>query len=224
MKSTADLVRRLRNLFTPIVSDTLDEMGITRNACSHEIRPILPKIKIAGTAFTARTERYDVFTKSDISEWLRVMIRMLEASKKGDIFVVSTDNTVEAASWGELMSNAAHARGAAGAVTDGAVRDVPRILSMSSPFPVYARAYTPADSKGRLKYVEYNLPVECGGIKVNPEDLIFGDLDGVICIPRSDASTVIKRSEEKLAKENDFRKAVRRGVSVSKAFAKYKTF
>ena len=92
------------------------------------------------------------------------------------------------------------------------------------PFQFTAKAFTPADSKGRLKYIEYGLPVECGGVKVNPEDLIFADLDGVICIPRADASTVIQRAEEKLAKEDDFRLAVRKGVSVSEAFAKYKTF
>jgi 4-hydroxy-4-methyl-2-oxoglutarate aldolase len=111
------------------------------------------------------------------------MIKMLEASEPGDIFVVSTGSTVQAASSGKLMSNGAQARGVKGAVTDGAVRDVPRILSMPTPFPLYAKAFYPADAKGRLKCVEYNIPVECGGVKVHPGDLIFGDLDGIICIP-----------------------------------------
>jgi 4-hydroxy-4-methyl-2-oxoglutarate aldolase len=208
----------------PIVSDTLDEMGITKNTFSHQIRPIFPNVKIAGAAFTARTERYRRFTKVELADWLAVMIKMLEASRPGDIFVVSTGSTAQAASWGELMSNAAQARGARGAVTDGAVRDVPRILSMPSPFPVYAKAFNPADAKGRLKYVEYDIPVKCGGVDVNPGDIIFGDLDGVVCIPRPEAADVIKRAEEKLMKEDGFRRAVRAGVSVSKAFNKYKTF
>jgi 4-hydroxy-4-methyl-2-oxoglutarate aldolase len=208
----------------PIVSDTLDEMGITKNTFSHQIRPIFPNVKIAAAAFTARTERYRRFTKVELADWLAVMIKMLEASRPGDIFVVSTGSTAQAASWGELMSNAAQARGARGAVTDGAVRDVPRILSMPSPFPVYAKAFNPADAKGRLKYVEYDIPVKCGGVDVNPGDIIFGDLDGVVCIPRPEAADVIKRAEEKLMKEDGFRRAVRAGVSVSKAFNKYKTF
>jgi 4-hydroxy-4-methyl-2-oxoglutarate aldolase len=221
---TSTLVRRLRKLFVPIISDTLDEMGITHNTFSHEMRPILPNVRIAGTAFTAKTERYREFTRSELADWIRVMIEMLEASGPGDVFVVSTGSTLQAASWGELMSNAAQARGARGAITDGAVRDVPRILSMRSPFAVYAKAYNPADSKGRLRYVEYGIPVEVGGVGVNPGDIIFGDLDGVVCIPRADAPYVIESAEKKQAKEDKFRRAVRRGVRVSEAFTKYKTF
>ena len=122
------------------------------------------------------------------------------------------------------MSNAAQFRGAEAAVLDGAVRDVPRILSMKKPFQVFAKGINPADSKGRLRYVEYNITVECGGVKVDPDDMIFGDHDGVVCIPRTDAVTVVERSEEKLTKEDSFRRAVRRGMGVSEAFAKYKTF
>jgi 4-hydroxy-4-methyl-2-oxoglutarate aldolase len=222
--NTANFIRRLGRLFVPIISDTLDEMGITENTFSPEIRPIFPNLRMAGTAFTARTQRYKKFTKAELADWLRIMIRMLEASGPGDVFVVSTGSTVHAASWGELMSNAAQARGARGAVTDGAVRDVPRILSMPTPFSVYAKAFNPADAKGRLKYVDYEVPVECGGVKVHPGDLMLGDLDGIVCIPRREVSTVIKRAEEKLVKEDGFRRAVRRGVSVSEAFAKYRTF
>jgi regulator of RNase E activity RraA len=220
----ASLIRRLGKLFVPIISDTLDEMGITRNTFSPGIRPIFPNVKVAGVAFTARTERYKKFTKAELADWLSVMIKMLEASGPGDIFVVSTGSTVQAASWGELMSNAAQARGAKCAITDGAVRDVPRILSMPSPFPVYAKAFNPADAKGRLRYVEYGIPVKCGGVNVRPGDVIFGDLDGIVCIPRPDAVSVIRRAEEKLRKEDSFRRAVRKGVGVSKAFIKYKTF
>jgi len=220
----AALTRRLKKLFVPIVSDVLDEMGVTGNVFPPDLRPIRPRVKVAGFALTARTERYADFTKVNLEEWIDVMIRMLEAAQPLDVFVVSTGNSIHAASWGELMSNAAQSRGAVAAVTDGAVRDVPRILSMRPSFPVYARAHNPADAKGRLKYVEYNILVECAGIKVNPADIIFGDLDGVACIPSADAVTVIQRSEEKLSKEHQFRRAVRRGVPVSEAFAKYRTF
>lgn len=225
MKSdTAGLVQRLKRLFVPIISDTLDELGITANTFSPDVRPIFPKVKVAGPALTARTEWYEEYTKADLQDWLKVMIKMLEAARPGDIFVVSTGNRVQAAAWGELMSNAAQSRGAGAAVLDGAIRDVPRILSMKSPFPVFAKAFNPADAKGRLRYVEYDIPVDCASVRVNPEDIIFGDLDGVVCIPRGDAPIVIQRSEEKLVKEDRFRHAMRRGVSVSEAFARYRAF
>lgn len=105
--------------------------------------------------------------------------------------MVSTENRIGAAACGELMSNAAQRRGAQAAVVDGAVRDVPRILTMKRPFPVFAKAFNAADAKGRLKYTESNVQVECGNVKVDPEDIIFGDLDGVVCIPRPDAKTVM---------------------------------
>ena len=218
------LTRRLKKLYVPIISDTLDEMGLTRNTLAPEIRPLVPRIRIAGQALTAKTEWYPEFTKIDIADWIRVMLKMLEASKPQDIFVVSTGGNIRAAAWGELMSNAAQFRGAEAAVLDGAVRDVPRILSMKKPFQVFAKGINPADSKGRLRYAEYNITVECGGVRVDPGDMIFGDHDGVVCIPRTDAVTVVERSEEKLAKEDSFRRAVRRGMGVSEAFAKYKTF
>jgi len=223
----SDLIRlipRLERLFVPLVSDLLDEMGLTRNVFDHEIRPIFPNVKVAGVAFTATTKEYRRFRKEGMAEWLKVMIEMLDSSRPGDFFVVGTDDAVQGASWGELMSNAARARGARGVVTDGAVRDVPRILSMPRPFPVFARAYNPADSKGRLKYVKYGIPVTCGGVKVKPGDIIFGDIDGVVCIPKADAPTIVKHGEERIRKENSFRRAIKRGLSVSESFAKYKVF
>jgi len=218
------LIRRLEKLFSAIISDVLDEMGYVDNVLSPNIRPIFVNARVVGCARTALTEYHEKFVAYDQAEWLSVMIRMLGSAKAGDVFVVSTNEKVRAACWGELMSNAAQRRGAKGAIVDGAVRDVPRILSMKKPFPVFAEAFTPTDSKGRLKFMEYDIPIKCGGVNVEPGDFIFGDLDGVVCIPKREAARVAQQAEGRLKREDRFRRAIRRGMPVSEAFAKYKTF
>jgi len=218
------VIRRFERFFSAIISDILDEMGYVGNVLSPSIRPIFVNARVVGYARTAVTEYHENFVPYDQAEWLSVMIRMLGAAQPGDVFVVSTGEKVRAASWGELMSNAAQRRGAKGAIVDGAVRDVPRILSMKKPFPIFAEAFTPTDSKGRLKFVEYDVPITCGGVNVEPGDFIFGDLDGVVCIPKRETLRVVQQAEDKLRKEDQFRRAVRRGMPVGEAFAKYKTF
>jgi len=218
------VIRRFEKLFSAIISDVLDEMGYVDNVLSPRIRPIFVNAKVVGYARTAVTEYHENFVPYDDAEWLSIMIRMLGTTQSGDVFVVSAGEKVRAASWGELMSNAAQKRGAKGAIVDGAVRDVPRILSMKKPFPVFAEVFTPTDSKGRLKFVGYDVPIMCGGVEVEPGDFIFGDLDGVACIPKREALRVAQQAEDRLKREDRFRRAVRRGMPVGEAFAKYKTF
>lgn len=107
--------------------------------------------------------------------------RMAWRSKQWTAFsrvvVVSTGSSRRNAPWGELLSTAAVARGARGAIVDGLVRDVRRIQEMR--FPLFAAGFKPVDSKGRARVTAYGVPVECGGVLVRPGDLIFADLDGV---------------------------------------------
>ena len=218
------MLLRLARLYTPVISDVLDDLGITSNVLSSQIRPLHPRMKIFGSAITARTVKYDRYQGKEIGEWVKVMLEMLESADKGQIFIVETGNAFGIASWGELMSNSARARGVIGAVTDGAVRDTPKILSMKPPFQLFAPSFSPKDAKGRLEYVAYNIPVTCGGVRVEPGDIVFGDLDGVVIIPKDRSEEVIKTAEMRVRKETAFRKAVRRGERVSSVFRKYRIF
>ena len=105
------VIRRFEKLFSAIISDTLDEMGYIDNVLSTDIRPISVNARVIGSARPAQTEYHENFARCDQAEWLRVMIRMLGTTQPGDVFVVSTGEKVRAASWGELMSNAAQRRG-----------------------------------------------------------------------------------------------------------------
>ena len=222
--TTREIVTRLRRLYTPAVSDTLDEMGITSNVLSKDIRPLSHGVVLAGPAITAKAVRYAQYTRIDMPKWVKVMLQMLESAQREQVFVVDTGGSTDIAAWGELMSNAARARGAAGAVIDGAVRDTPKILSLKPPFHVFAASRSPLDAKGREEYIEFNTPVTCGGVHVNPGDFVLADDDGVVAVPKEKISEVLKTAETRAKKESGFRQAVRRGERVSQVFKRYGVF
>ncbi len=214
------LSERLKRLYTPAVSDILDEMGYSDQVMDPSIRPIYPDIKMAGPAFTLTISTFASFKR--VEHDVEKMARFFKAMYNGCIVVVATHGTTHAASWGELMSNAARHRGAVGCVSDGAVRDVPKIWDIKPPFQVFAKGFTPADSKGRVYFDEYEVPTVCGGVKVSPGDFIFGDFDGVVVIPKTIVHEVVKRAEDKVERESGFRAAIRRGVEFLTAYQTYK--
>jgi regulator of RNase E activity RraA len=216
---------RLKKLYTPLIADILDEKGVTNNVLNHEIKPVIENSIAAGPAFTVKFSKLKNFPNKvpvDAS-WSDTLIDMLESVSKDQIIVVETDNCVECATWGELMSHAVKNRGATGVVTDGAIRDVPEILKINPPFPVWGKDYNPRDSKGRIKVSEWgDITINCGGVTVNPEDIVFADLDGIVIIPKDMINEVLIKAEERFSKEGKFRTEVRNGMSVSEAAAKYK--
>jgi regulator of RNase E activity RraA len=217
-----ELVGRLRRLYTPIISDILDEQyGVQASfVMSHQIRPLTPNPKLAGVAYPARGIRSSrILSPEEAAE--SPGIRYLEGARPGDVIVIDTNNNEEAAAWGELISNAVRARGAEGAVVDGLVRDLPRILQIEPPFPVFARGTTPADSKGRYEVVDFDIPIRCGGVRVNPGDYILGDLDGVVVIPQEVVGEVVALAEEKLRAEGNIREELRHREPVAKVFRRY---
>jgi regulator of RNase E activity RraA len=146
-------------------------------------------------------------------------IEALDSILPGEVVVVSTADSLQNAPWGELLSTAARARGARGAVIDGLIRDVRKIQSLG--FPVFARGIKPVDSKGRGAIIDYNVPIECGGAYVSPGDLIVADYDGVITVPAEVVPDMIRLATDKVAKENGSRKELLQGALLKDVFAKY---
>ena len=216
---------RLKKLYTPLIADILDEKCVTNNVLNQEIKPVLENSIVAGPAFTVKFSKLKDFPNAVPvdDDWSDTLIDMLESVNKDQVVIVETDNCVECATWGELMSHAVKSRGATGVVTDGAVRDVPEILKINPPFPVWGKDYIPRDSKGRIKVSEWgNITINCGGVTVNPEDIVFADLDGIVIIPKNMINEVLSEAEERFSKEGKFREEIRNGMSVSEAAAKYK--
>jgi regulator of RNase E activity RraA len=127
--------------------------------------------------------------------------------------------TVRIAPWGELLTTASMMRGAVGCVTDGLVRDVRQIRELE--FPVFHGGIGPLDSKGRGKMIARDVAIECAGVTVNSGDFIFGDVDGVVVIPRDIITQIIKAALVKIESENKTRDELKHGMLLAEVYEKY---
>lgn len=214
--STFDLAN-LRALNAAVLSDVLDSLGLMGQAMKPFMRPLDESLQLIGRA---RTGLYmPVYEHRDGENPYEVEIALVDDLKKDDVVVLACDGpTDRIAPWGELLSTASVARGAAGCVTDGLVRDVRQIREMR--FPVFCGGIGPLDTKGRARMVERDVPVSCAGVSVRPGDIVFGDVDGVVVIPREHELQVIARAIEKVSGENQSRDALRRGERLADVFGR----
>src|SRR5690606_13853357 len=143
-------------------------------------------------------------------------IAAVDSLLPGEVAVVGTHKSVRNAPWGELLSTAARARGARGAVVDGIVRDVLKIEELG--FPVFAAGIKPVDSMGRGIVTAYNVPVECGDVLVNPGDFVFADYDGVVVIPKAHVKEVIELATDKVRRETSSREELMNGALLADVF------
>ena len=123
------------------------------------------------------------------------------------------------APWGELLSTAARARAAAGCVTDGLVRDIRAIRDLR--FPVFHGGIAPLDSKGRGKLAQIDVPIVCAGVRIEPGDLVFGDADGVVAIPRAIEQQVLAGAFDKAFGEDHTRRDLAAGMKLKDVFDRY---
>lgn len=202
-------------LYTAAIADALDELGKRDQAMREHLRPLSPDATFAGWARTIQCQ--DMFYVPDDPYGLE--IEAIDSILPGEIVVVSTCESKRNAPWGELLSTAARARGARGVVVDGLVRDVRTIQKLG--FPVFAAGIKPVDSRGRGQVTDYNVPVLCGGVLVNPGDLIFADYDGIVAIPAHMVGDVFEQAKEKILKEKNSRKELFAGAYLSQVYAKY---
>ncbi len=215
MHAAADL---LKHLYSAVLSDVMDEMGLPRQALHPFVRPLDESLSFVGRARTALYA--NAYSVADGENPYELEIRLVDDLKPGDVPVIACDGpTVRMAPWGELLSTAASVRGAAGCVTDGLVRDVRHIRAMK--FPVFHGGIGPLDSKGRCKMIEMDRPVRCGGVDVSTGDMVFGDVDGVVIIPGAVADEVFERALDKATRETNTRDELRRGAKLAEVYAKY---
>lgn len=202
-------------LYTAVISDILDGLGYRDQALDATIRPAYPGAVVAGRAHTVLST--DVYAPP--ADPYGMEIAAIDALQPDDVVVAATNRSTRTCFWGELLSTAARARGARGAVIDGYTRDVRRIERMG--FPVFATGMRPVDSNGRGLVVSFGEPVLCGGVLVHPGDIVFGDMDGIVVIPRAVEETVIARAREKVAGENRARLDLERGDSLRAVYDRY---
>jgi 4-hydroxy-4-methyl-2-oxoglutarate aldolase len=214
MSTLAELRRRL---FTSVLSDCLDAAGHRNQALQARVRPLDESLVLCGRA---RTGLYaEVYDAPEGENPYELEIRLIDDLRPDEVAVFSCGSSGRIAPWGELLSTAAKARGAAGVVMDGLTRDVRAIREMK--FPVFAGGIGPLDSKGRGKVVAIDVPVEVAGARVAPGDLVFGDVDGVVVVPRAIEEQVIAAALEKVSGESATREALARGEKLAEVFKRH---
>lgn len=202
-------------LYAAVLCDALDQAGYRQQAMRADIRPIFPEAVVVGRALTMQS--VDVYEPEE--NVYEKEIAAVDALKRGDVMVASTQQSTRTCLWGELLSTAATVRGAHGAVIDGYTRDVRLIQQMG--FPLFATGIYPVDSAGRSEVIDYNCTVNCGGVIVSPGDVVFGDYDGVVVIPAGALEEVVARALAKIEGENITREELRKGATLRQVFDKY---
>ncbi len=199
-------------LYSAVISDTLDKAGYRDQAMTADIRPVFTGAKIIGRAHTVLSS--DVYQVRD--DPYELEIAAIDSVPVNGVVVASTNKSTRTCMWGELLSTATRARGGRGAIIDGHVRDVAMIEEMG--FPVFGTGMRPVDSNGRGMIVSYAEPIECGGVLVNEGDIVFADIDGIVVIPQAVEEEVIRLAREKVASENSMRAWLSEGRTLREAF------
>ncbi len=194
------------------VADAVDQVAGARGFMSHDMRPRIAG-KIVGRAVTALV-RPAPPEKSTPALAVKHCVEMIDNSKPGEVGVIVMENGLDVAAIGGLMATTAKARGMAGMVLDGGVRDVAEIRALD--LPIYARSVTSATAVGRYASVARQIPVTCAGITVNPGDIIVADEDGVVCVPQQKAAEVLARAKEIDARETKMVPMIKQHKSLQK--------
>lgn len=192
--SETEIIQQLRQFSAATVHEALGKIGNLPSA----IKPISPKMKVCGTAYTVKTMPRDN----------KMLHRAYAHAKAGDVLVVHCSDFYEAGYWGDLMSLGALTKGIAGLVIDGCVRDADDIEALG--FPVFSRGLC---IRGTGNYGEgtLNEPIVIGECIIQPGDYILGDRDGIVVIPKARAFEAIEKSIAREKKEENTRRLLREG-------------
>jgi len=207
-----DTIRR--ELYTPVVGDILDDIGYDHQFLPQPIQPMRESMKLAGRAMPVLM--IDVFGKQ--KQPFGKLTEALDQLKPGEIYLAS-GGEMRCAYWGEILTATAKKRGAVGAAVNGYHRDTPKVFEQD--WPVFSRGRFAQDSGVRTQVLDYRCPIEVGGVKVEPGDLVVGDLDGVLIVPAEVENEVIRRALEKARGEKLVRNEIEGGMSSTDAFRKY---
>ena len=214
------LCERLEQLYLGVVSDAVDTTGFRDHFLGYDIKPVAPRMRVAGPAFTVRGELSSLQHYDDDAATL---LDMFERVPPNSVMVYETnDHGSGAAHFGELSAHAVRHRRARGIVLDGAVRDTHFLVAEN--FPTFCRSTSPLDGYGRWHIVDYQVPIEINGVRIDAGDFVMADRDGVIAIPSSSVTKVIVDAENARHDENEIRLRVNDGQSPAELYRHYGRF
>jgi regulator of RNase E activity RraA len=213
-----ELQAATRVLYTAVLSDVLDGLGHRKQALNPSIRPLDDSLVMIGRA---RTGSYLAVCDPGLPDEnpYELEIRLIDDIKPGEIPVLACAGNLTIAPWGELLTTATRMRGGAGCLTDGLCRDVRFIREQN--FPVFCGGIGPLDSRGRGKMLEMDRPVECGGVRILPGDIVFGDVDGIVVIPQDIEGQVFAAALKKIEGEDRTRKELLEDRLLAEVYSRY---
>jgi regulator of RNase E activity RraA len=214
---SSEIFELLRIPSTATLTSVLAKHGL-HNTAMLDVRPLKPGMRMVGQAFTLRyiPAREDLDhggTTDNLTDPQRVAI---ERVGPHDVLVIDARGDIRAGSMGAILATRLFKRGAAGAVTDGAFRDYAEIAE--SGLPAFARAAHPAANKTIHHPTDFQLPIACGGVAVYPGDVVVGDDDGVVVIPRRLAANVAETAVAQEQREEFIFEKIRSGASIVGAY------
>ncbi|AMA73133.1 MULTISPECIES: RraA family protein [Aneurinibacillus] len=186
-----DIIEKLRETPTTCVSDAMQGL----NNLHPDIKPLKEEYKIVGRAFTVKTAAGDNF----------YVLKAIREAKPGDILVIDAKGDTYRAIAGDFVVGMAQTLGIQGIVVDGVIRDVMGIKNLN--FPVFCKGTTVAASN-KVGIGETNVPISCGGVTVHPNDIIIGDVDGVVVIPQTIEQDVLNKAVKKMKKDQEREESV----------------
>ncbi|HSF20239.1 MAG TPA: RraA family protein [Vicinamibacteria bacterium] len=207
-----DELQTLRTLSTTTVSDALDRLGIFGQCLG--LKPLDLGFRLCGRAFTMRTlpVATDVGTVGDY----------IDDVPPGEIVAIDNGGRLDQTVWGDILTLVASRRGVGGTVIDGVCRDVKRSLELG--YPIFSRGWSMRTGKDRVQLDGLNVTIAIGGARVSPGDLLLGDADGVVAVPRTRTRDVLAQAKAIEAAEERIREAVQRGMRLDEARKKFKYF
>ncbi|MGA2595573.1 MAG: RraA family protein [Bryobacteraceae bacterium] len=213
--SGGPLIEGFRNVEVASVSDAMEQLYGQRAYMSHQMRPLFTT-KFAGPAVTVLLKKEEHKEGAPASQG---MLDAIDAAAPGSVYVMVLDDGADFAGIGGLMATAMKYRGFTGAVIDASIRDTPQIKKLQ--FPVFSVGIAPSTTVNHFRFAGANIPVTCAGARVNPNDIIVADEDGVAVVPRLKAAEVLKKAQELDNTEHTMIPFIEKFKSIKDAVAKF---
>lgn len=220
MTAPEDLLPLAREqLSTAVLSDALDRLGLVHQIMVSAIRPMDEHLRLCGRARTGLF--HDVYETMHVDDDYEPVASLVGSLQQDEVPVLACGDSGRIQPWGGVLSVAAAMRGAAGCVTDGLVRDVRQMRAIA--FPVFSRGFVPLQMRGRGRLAGVDVPVRCGGVWVWPGDIVFGDVDGVVVVPRDVHEEVLLSALDDAERERRIVSDLRRGAPIAAVYGRFRS-
>ena len=209
------LIEGFRTVEAASVADAIEQLYGQRAHMSHQMRPLF-MTKFAGPAVTVLLKKEEHKDGAPASQG---MLDAIDAAPAGSVYVMVLEDGADVAGIGGLMATAMKVRGLTGAIVDAAIRDTPQIRRLQ--FPVFSVGIAPSTSINHYRFAGMNVPVTCAGVRVNPNDIVVADDDGVAVVPREHAAEVLKKAQQLDNTEHSMIPFIEKFRSIKEAVAKF---